>query len=103
MGGKAIMTCDVTVTDARLEVRVEQKRGSSWTPIADNTTSAGKFGPFIGALGAGQGETRQAFAACAAGTYRTAARGSATLDGMPSKSTAWEYSPTSTDPCAKGS
>jgi len=103
MGGKAVMTCDVAVTDARLEVRLEQKRGSSWALIADNTKSAGKLAPFIGALAANQGATRQAFAACAAGTYRTAARGSAALDGTPSKSTAWEYSPASTDPCAKGS
>jgi hypothetical protein len=103
MGGKAIMTCDVAVTDTRLEVRLEQKRGSSWTLIADNTKSTGKLGPFIGALAANEGVTRQVFVACAAGTYRIAARGSAALDGVPGKSTAWEYSPTSTDPCTKGS
>jgi hypothetical protein len=103
MGGKATMKCDVAVTDALLEVRLEQKRGSSWALIADNTKLAGKFSPFIGALAAGQGDTRQAFVACAAGTYRIAARGSAALDGVPSKSSAWEYGPTSTDPCAKGS
>lgn len=99
MGGKTTIECNTTVTDAQLEVQLQEFRDNSWLAIADNSTSAGKYGPRIGTLPAGKIATRQVFAPCQTGTYRLAARGRAQLNGIPSEIPTWEYSSETTDPC----
>ena len=99
MGGKATIECNAPVTDAQLEVQLQEFRDNSWLTIGDNLKSAGKYGPHIGTLPAGKTATRQVFVPCQTGTYRLAARGRAQLNGIPSGSRTWEYSSETTDPC----
>lgn len=101
MGGKATLSCDVAVTDVRLEVQLQQKHGESWTTIGDNAKSIGKYSPEVGSLTPDKPAIRQVFVTCASGTYRIGARGIATMSGVPSKSPAWEYSSPASDPCTK--
>jgi hypothetical protein len=99
MDAKATMSCSTTVTNAVLNMKIEQKSGNSWMVIETNSGYTDQKNPHIGSLAAYETVTRQVEHECRNGTYRAAARGSAVLNGVPSGIKEWKYGNTSTITC----
>jgi hypothetical protein len=93
--GKGSITCNQTIDSLYIDVELQRKEGGQWRMVGTPGHND-KDHPAAGAKLVAQGATT-----CADGEYRTAARGGGVYGGVPSQSSAWEYSDTVVDPCGK--
>ncbi|WP_433598373.1 hypothetical protein ACQPXH_21710 [Nocardia sp. CA-135953] len=92
--GKGSIKCTAAIDSLYIDVELQRKEGGSWKRVAGGHNEVTK--PAAGTKLVAQGATT-----CADGEYRTAARGGGVYGGVPSQSSAWQYSDTVVNPCDK--
>lgn len=92
--GKGSISCTAAIDSMYIEVELQRKDGGSWIRVGGDRREIPR--PAANTKYVAQGST-----ACRDGEYRTAARGGGVYGGVPSQSSAWEYSDTVVDPCKK--
>lgn len=91
--GKGRISCTAAIDSLEITVQIEKNVSGNWV-IAGTPGRNSVNAPQANAKYTAQGQVQ-----CVAGEYRTAARGGGVYGGRPSKSTAWQYSGTVTNPC----
>ncbi len=91
--GKGRISCTAAIDSLEITVQLERNVGGNWVAVGTPGRNS------INAPKANTKYTAQGQVQCVAGVYRTAARGGGVYGGRPSRSTAWQYSGTVTNPC----
>ena len=97
--GKTKVKCTVKagsrLTNLSITTKLQKKSKDRWVDVAGSSNTTKKAAPKSGVTYTGV----SGFITCRTGTFRTAGKGSAYLDGEYSGSMAWQYGNSVTNPC----